>query len=78
MERAAALLPQLQEVYKQSQFAQAAINDYVANSDPTFNNAVNSIFTAGERSELQAMLTQLNSLVSNWSSQHAALLATVV
>ena len=76
MSRAATVLPQLQTIYRQAQFAQSAINAYTAGTDPVFNQAVNDIFSAGERAQLQTMLTQLNSLVSAWTTNHSTLLGT--
>lgn len=77
-EEAAALLARLQAIYNQAQFAQSTINKYNAATDPTFNAAVNSIFTAGERSQLATMLTNLNTLVGAWTTNHATLLGTQV
>lgn len=78
MNRAAALLPQLQTIYEQAQFAEAAIETYQAGTDPTFNNAVNSIFTSAERQQLANMLTQLTQLVDAWAANHATLLNTEI
>jgi hypothetical protein len=74
MEKAAAILPQLQAIYQQAQFAKAAIELYQAGTDATFNQAVNAIFTANERSQLATMLNQVNTLVGAWEANHASLL----
>lgn len=74
MGRAASVLPQLQQIYQQSQAVQGLITLYQAGTDPTFNNAVNTIFTPAERAQLSAMLTQLNTLVNNWTANHSNLL----
>jgi hypothetical protein len=73
---AAALLPQLQQIYQQSQAVQAAINLYNAGTDADFNSAINSIFTAEERAQLATMLANLNTLVTAWANNHATLLGT--
>lgn len=74
--KAMALLPYLQEVYRQAQAAQIAINLYNAGTEPAFNTAVNQIFTAGERAQLATMLGNLNTLVTAWTTNHATLLGT--
>ncbi len=74
--RAAALLPQLQAIYQQAQAVQSALGDYNANTNPDFNAAIDSIFSTNERTQLAAMLTSLNSLVTTWGNNNAALLAT--
>lgn len=76
--RAAAVLPQLQEIYAQAQSVQSAINDYNGGSDPDFVAAINSIFTTNERQQLATMLGNLNTLVSAWTSNHTTLLNTQV
>lgn len=78
MSQAAAVLPYLQDIYKRSQIAQGAINLYTAGTDAAFNEAIDSIFTANERNQLAEMLTDLNTLVTEWSTNHAVLLATGV
>lgn len=74
--KAMALLPYLQEVYRHAQQAQTAINLYNAGTEPAFNTAVNQIFTAGERAQLATMLGNLNTLVNAWAANHATLLGT--
>lgn len=74
--RAAAVLPQLRNIYLQSQAIQSAINDYNAGTDADFVAAVNTIFTAGERGQLATMLGNLNTLVTAWTNNHATLLGT--
>lgn len=72
--RAAAVLPQLQQIYAQCQAVAGSINTYQAGTDADFNTAINSIFAPAERAELAAMLTQINALVSDWTTEHGALL----
>lgn len=74
LNRAAGLLEQLRTIYRQTQFAKQAIADYQANTDPVFRQAIDDIFPASERSQLAAMLTQLNNIDSNWTANHTNLL----
>lgn len=71
---AAIVVQTIQNTYRAAKNAQTLLNRYTAGTDPTFNAAVNAIFTAGERTELGAMLTQINSLVTDWETNHAAAL----
>lgn len=74
--RAAALLGQLQDIHQQAKDVQSSVNDYQAGADPDFVAAINAVFTAGERAQLAAMLGNLNTLVTAWTANHAALLGT--
>ena len=76
--KACALLPQLQTIWKQSQFALAAIQLYNAGTDTTFNNTINAIFTAAERNQLSQMLSNLVSLNNAWTANHSDLLNTPI
>jgi len=71
---AAILVQTIQATYRDAKTAQGLLNLYTAGSDTVFNSAVNALFTSGERSELGQMLTQLNSLISDWEANHAAVL----
>lgn len=72
--KAAALQPQVIAAYNRCKEIQTALALYTAGTDTDFNAAVNSIFTAGERSQLNQMLTQASNLVSNWETNHSNLL----
>lgn len=74
--RAAALLGQLQTIYRQAQLVQDAVGDYNEGSDADFVAAVDAIFTAGERQQLATMLGNLNTLVTAWTNNHSTLLNT--
>lgn len=66
------LLAHLRGLYSSCKSAQALMARYQANTDPTFNGAVNSLFNASERAELSAMLTPINALVTDWEANHRA------
>lgn len=72
--KAASLLPKLKQVYQQCQEIDDAITLYQAGTDADFNAAVNAIFTAPERAQLAAMLTNVEQLVTLWTAQHSNLL----
>jgi hypothetical protein len=52
---------------KQAQLVMAA---YQANTDPVLTAAINAIFTASERTELGAMLQDVNTLITRWETDH--------
>lgn len=62
-------------VYAQAKSAQALIQLYVANTDSTFNAAVNAMTTASERTELNAVLTQISAFVTDMENNHANLVS---
>lgn len=68
--RAAALLPSLQQIYRQSQEVAAIIALYQSGADPHFNAAIESIFTPAERQQLLAMLTNTSQLVTAWTNNY--------
>lgn len=72
--KAAALQAQIIAAHNQCKAIQSALALYTAATDADFNAAINSIFTAGERSQLNQMLTQASNLVSNWETNHSNLL----
>lgn len=72
--RATALLEQLKNIYRQCKAVEGSINLYTSGTDPTFNQAINNIFTASERAELNQMLSQVETLVANWETNHEVLL----
>lgn len=76
MSKAAQILPFLQDIYARAQRAQDAITLYMAGTDTTFNEAVEDIFDAGERTELSQMIGDLNTLVTEWDTNHSVILAT--
>lgn len=68
------LLEQIRFTYKSAKQAQASLALYVSNANPTFNAAINALHTPVERAELNAMLTQINTLVADWEANHATAL----
>lgn len=42
----------------------------LAGTDPTLNAAFNALFTAAERTELAAMIAQLQTLKADWEVTH--------
>lgn len=67
---ATGLLGALQSCYNDGKRAQALLAKYQAATDAKFVATVNTLFTASERTELSAMLTQINTLVSDWETNH--------
>jgi hypothetical protein len=72
--KASALLAQVRATYQQAKQVQAALALYTAGTDTDFNQTINAIFSAGERQQLNQMLTQVSALVTNWEANHANLL----
>lgn len=73
--RAAALLPQLQQIFSQCKAVNGSISAYQSGNDADYKAAVGTIFTPAERTELVAMLTKIDALVADWTLQHAVILA---
>lgn len=57
------VLATLRRIYGQSKRLQQLLALYTAGTDTKFNAAINTTFTAAERTEINAMLTTLNTLV---------------
>jgi hypothetical protein len=66
------LLDNIRATYANAKQAQTLLNLYTANTDPTFNAAINALFTSAHRTELAAMLAQINALVADWETNHAS------
>ena len=43
---------------------------YQAGTDPALNAAINAVYTAGERTEIAAMIAELNTLKTAWEVTH--------
>lgn len=67
---AANLLQLFRALYSQAKLIQTALTLYQANTDPVFNAAVNALFSTSERSELNTMAQQINTLVTDWETNH--------
>lgn len=70
--RAGNVLGRLRTLYVYGKEVQSALALYQAGTDPAFNAAVDALFTSGERSELGTMLGHINTLVTEWETNHAA------
>lgn len=75
--KATALLEQLKAIYGQSKIVEGSINLYTGGTDTTFNQAIDAIFTAPERIELNQMLVQVEALIADWEANHGVLLGIV-
>lgn len=70
VQKANTLLPNVQAVYQQMKIVQTSMALYQAGADPTFNAAVNALFSSSERTELGQMLAGINTLVTDWETNH--------
>lgn len=73
---ASRLIQVIYSVYTQAKAAQGLLNLYTAATDPAFNAAVNAMLLASERTEIGQVLTQINSLVADLETNHAALISS--
>ncbi len=74
--RASSVLDHVRAVYSTAKAAQADIQLYQAATDATFNTAVNTLFTSGERAELAAMLSTISTLVTDFETNHTAAISS--
>ena len=68
------LLNTIRTLYQQGKSVQSLLALYQAGTNPAFNAAINAMFTPGERTELGAMLTDVNVLVLKWETANRAAL----
>jgi hypothetical protein len=73
---ASRMLQIISSVYTQAKSAQGLLTLYSSGSDPVFVAAVNAMLTASERSEVGAMLADLNTLITVWERDHAGVIAS--
>jgi len=73
---ASRLIQVIYSVYTQAKSAQALLNLYTSATDPAFNAAVNAMLLPAERTEIGQVLTQINALVTDLESNHAALISS--
>jgi hypothetical protein len=66
------LLDFIQHIYQSSKATQQLLTLYTAGTDPTFNAAVNALYSTAERAELGAMLTDITTLLTSWEANHKA------
>lgn len=69
---AESVLNGVRSLYRQAKSTQTYLTLYAAGTDPKFNAAINTLFTQAERSELAAMLTDINTLCAAWEANHKA------
>lgn len=72
--QAAAVLPQLQSLYRQAVAITDIVELYQSGTDPAFNEAVENIFSVAERAKLGQMVNGLKTLIAAWEANHAAIL----
>lgn len=72
--QAANLRPAVQGMYAQAKSVQSLMALYQAGSNQAFNTAINTIFTSAQRTELADMLTDVNSLITDWETNHRSAL----
>lgn len=70
--RAGTLIHEIRQLYQIGKGIQQKLADYQAATDPAMNAAINALLTNAERQEVGVMLTQINSLVSDWEANHAS------
>lgn len=63
-------------VYAQAKSAQALLQLYGGGTDPVFVSAVNAMLTPSERTELNAVLTQINTFCQDMEANHVNLVAS--
>lgn len=66
------LIYDLRAIYQQCKLVHSRLALYQSGSDPVFNAAINAIFSAQERAELAAMLSEINALMADWETNHRA------
>ncbi len=74
VKRANNLLANVQTVYEAMKVVQGLMTLYQANTDTTFNAAINALFSSSERTELGQMTTGINTLVTDWETNHSGAL----
>lgn len=71
LQRASLYLHYARQVYAAGTAMQQLKADYQGGADPALVAAVNALFSAGERSELNTMQTPLDALLIDWTTNHA-------
>lgn len=72
--QAISLLDQIRNIYGQCKNAQANLALYQAGTNPSFNAAINTLHPPSERTELNQMLMQINTLIADWETNHASVI----
>lgn len=74
IQRGTNLLHRIRQIYSIGKDVQTLMTDYQAATDPAMNATINALLTAGERTEIGAMLSNIDQLVTAWEQNHAAAL----
>lgn len=70
LEKAQNLLGVLRRYYKLSKEMQALLKLYTDNHDAYFHTAVNYTYDSTQRTEINQMFLLINSLVTDWETNH--------
>lgn len=74
LHRAALYLHYARQIYGAGLAMQQLKADYVAGTDTALVAAVNALFSAAERTALSNMQTPLDTLLTNWATNHSTAL----
>lgn len=74
LQRAALYLHYARQIYVAGKAMQQLKADYTAGTDTALVAATNALFTGAERTELSQMGTALDTLISDWETNHAGAL----
>lgn len=66
--RAKSVQSLIKSAYEQAKATQGVIQLYLSGTDAEFNASIDEIFISSERTTLNAMLTNLNTLVTAWET----------
>lgn len=69
------LLELVQAAHGLLRTVEASLAKYQAATDPTFNAAVNALFTTSERTELGVIIGKMKTLADDLTANHAGALA---
>jgi hypothetical protein len=72
---ASAVLDHIRAAYHVAKTAQADLALYNAATNTAFNAMVDALYSSAERTELGNMLTGLSTLITDWETNHAGVLA---
>lgn len=68
--RAGNVLGLLRTIYAHMDELQTMLATYQAGTDPALNAALNAVYSAAERTEIGAMIAELNTLKAAWEVSH--------
>lgn len=61
-------------VHRQAKSVKGLMDTYIAGTDPVFNTAINGIYTAAQRAELDVVRGKLATLIADLETNHASLI----